>query len=128
MTSPVALVLDDVHVLRDPECRAAMSVLADHLPGGSQLVLAGRDAPPLRMARLRAEGKVIEIGPGDLALTLAEASALLREAGVALGPEDMAALHRRAEGWPARLYLAALSLREGGLWPAAVGLYRRAQW
>jgi len=114
MTSPVALVLDDVHVLHDRECRAAMPVLADHVPSGSQLVLAGRDAPPLPVARLRAEGKVMEIGPGDLALTVAEASSLLRAAGVTLGQDDMAELHRRTEGWPTGLYLAALSLREGG--------------
>jgi LuxR family maltose regulon positive regulatory protein len=114
MTSPVALVLDDVHVLHNPECRAAMPVLADHVPSGSQLVLAGRDAPPLPVARLRAEGKVMEIGPGDLALTVAEASSLLRESGVTLGQDDMAELHRRIEGWPAGLYLAALSLRDGG--------------
>src|SRR5271157_6284289 len=82
MTAPVALVLDDVHVLHDQECRAAMPVLADHVPSGSQLVLAGRDAPPLPIARLRAEGKVMEIGPGDLALTLTEASSLLRAAGI----------------------------------------------
>jgi LuxR family transcriptional regulator, maltose regulon positive regulatory protein len=114
MTAPVALVLDDVHVLHDRECRAAMPVLADHVPGGSQLVVAGRDAPPLPIARLRAEGKVMEIGPGDLALTLTEASSLLRAVGIMLGQDDMAELHRRTEGWPAGLYLAALSLREGG--------------
>ena len=114
MTLPVALVLDDVHVLHNPACRAAMPVLADHVPDGSQLVLAGRDAPPLPIARLRAEGRVMEIGPGELALTLAEASSLLREAGITLGPDDMAELHRRTEGWPAGLYLAALSMREGG--------------
>ncbi len=42
MTSPVVLVLDDVHVLHNRECRAALSVLADHVPGGSRLALAGR--------------------------------------------------------------------------------------
>ena len=31
MTSPVVLVLDDVHVLGNSECRAALSVLADHV-------------------------------------------------------------------------------------------------
>src|SRR5215471_15339210 len=38
MSSPVVLILDDVHVLRDRHCRAALSVLADHVPGGSRLV------------------------------------------------------------------------------------------
>ncbi len=69
MTTPVALVLDDVHVLRNRACRSALSVLADHVPGGSRLVLAGRAEPPLRIARLRAEGRILEIGPGDLSLT-----------------------------------------------------------
>ena len=114
MTTPVVLVLDDVHALHNSECRAALSVLADHVPGGSRLALAGRDEPPLRVARLRAEGRVTEIGPGDLSLTCEEASSLLRAAQVALGADEVAELHRRTEGWPAGLYLAALCLREGG--------------
>ena len=114
MTSPVALVLDDVHVLRNSECRAAVSVLADHVPTGSRLVLAGRAEPPLRVARLRAEGKLLEIGPADLSLTCQEASSLLRNADVTLSEDAVAQLHRRTEGWPAGLYLAALYLREGG--------------
>ena len=114
MTTPVVLVLDDVHALHNSECRAALSVLAEHVPGGSRLALAGRDEPPVRVARLRAEGRVTEIGPGDLALTRGEASLLLRAAQVALGADEVAELHRRTEGWPAGLYLAALCLREGG--------------
>ena len=114
MTSPVVLVLDDVHVLHNAECRAALSVLADHVPVGSRLALAGRAEPPLRIARLRAEGRILEIGPGDLSLTREEASSLLRDAGVALGQDEVAELHRRTEGWPAGLYLAAMYLREGG--------------
>ena len=100
MTSPVVLVLDDVHVLENWECRAAVSVLADHVPGGSRLALAGRAGPPLRVARPRAEGRVLEIGPPDLALTHDEASSLLRAAGLVLGEDEVAVLHRRAEGWP----------------------------
>ena len=42
MTSPVVLALDDVHLLHNSECRAAVSVLADHVPGGSRLAFAGR--------------------------------------------------------------------------------------
>jgi LuxR family maltose regulon positive regulatory protein len=114
MTSPVVLVLDDVHVLRNSECRAALSVLADHVPDGSQLAFAGRAQPPLRIARLRAEGMITEIGPDDLSLTRDEASSLLRSAGLALTEDDVAELHERTEGWPAGLYLAALYLRQGG--------------
>jgi len=120
MTSPVVLVLDDVHVLGNFECRAALSVLADHVPGGSRLAFAGRAQPPLGIARLRAEGKILEIGPDDLSLTRDEASSLLRNAGLALAEEEMAELNERTEGWPAGLYLAALYLREGGPLASAV--------
>jgi LuxR family maltose regulon positive regulatory protein len=123
MTVPVVLVLDDVHLLRDQECRAALSVLADHVPEGARLVLAGRTEPPLRVARLRAEGRILEIGPADLSLTCAEAAALLRDAGLALGADEVAELHRRTEGWPAGLYLAALYLREGGSLGTAPGSF-----
>jgi LuxR family transcriptional regulator, maltose regulon positive regulatory protein len=114
MSCPVVLVLDDVHLVRDSECRAALSVLADHVAAGSRLAFAGRDEPPVRVARLRAEGKVLEIGSADLSLTRAEAAALLRAAQVAVGEDDVAELHKRTEGWAAGLYLAALYLREGG--------------
>jgi LuxR family maltose regulon positive regulatory protein len=114
MTSPVVLVLDDVHLLRNSECRSALSVLADHVPDGSQLAFAGRAQPPLRIARLRAEGKILEIGPDDLSLTRDEASSLLRSAGLTLTQDDVAELHERTEGWPTGLYLAALYLRQGG--------------
>ena len=119
MATPVALVLDDVHLLHNTECRDALSVLADHVPTGSRLVLAGRDEPPLRVARLRAEGRILEIGPADLSLTCAEAAALLRDAGLELDTDVVAELHRRTEGWPVGLYFAALYLREGGSLPGA---------
>ena len=114
MTSPVALVLDDVHMLRNAECQSALSVLVDHVPDGSQLAVAGRARPPLRVARLRAEGRILEIGPGELSLNRDEASVLLRNADIAVGEDEVMELHRRTEGWPAGLYLAALYLREGG--------------
>ena len=120
-TSPVVLVLDDVHLLHNSECRAALSVLADHVPVGSRLVLAGRAEPPLRVARLRAEGKITEIGPRDLSLTRKEASALLRAAELVVGEDEVAELHRRTEGWAAGLYLAALAIREGGVLAVSSG-------
>jgi LuxR family maltose regulon positive regulatory protein len=120
MTSPVVLVLDDVHVLRNRECRSALSVLADHVPPGSRLVLAGQAEPPLRVARLRAEGRIMEIGPRDLSLTPAETSSLLHNADLTVSADDVAELHRRAEGWPVGLYLAALYLRAGGSLGTAV--------
>ena len=114
MTVPVVLVLDDVHLVENRECRDVLSVLAEHVPAGSRLVLSGRAEPPLRVARLRAEGRILEIGPADLSLTCEEAAKLLCDAGLVLDPDEVAVLHQRTEGWPAGLYLAVLYVREGG--------------
>ncbi len=108
---------------RNSGSRAALSVLADHVPPGSRLAFGGRNEPPVRIARLRAEGRVLEIGPRDLSLTCEEASSLLRVAEVTLGEADVAELHRRTEGWPVGLYLAALCLREGGSFRSAASSF-----
>src|SRR5437899_1120779 len=84
------------------------------LPLIERLARGGRAGPPLGIGRLRAEGKILEIGPEDLSLTPDEASSLLRNADVVLGVDEVAELHRRTEGWPAGLYLAALYLKEDG--------------
>ncbi|GAA1979383.1 LuxR C-terminal-related transcriptional regulator [Microbacterium pumilum] len=111
---PVVIVVDDVHLVHDTQARAALSVLAEHVPAGSQLVFAGRSDPPVRVARLRVEGRLLEIGRRDLELTVEQAGALLAGAHAKVRDEDIVALHRSTEGWPVGLYLAALYIREGG--------------
>jgi LuxR family maltose regulon positive regulatory protein len=113
-TLPVVVVLDDVHLLHNRACQDALAALVDHLPEGSQLAIVGRGEPWLPVARLRAEGRVAELGQGDLAMDRHEADSLLRGAEVQLRQADVAELVQRTEGWPVVLYLAALSMRAGG--------------
>jgi LuxR family maltose regulon positive regulatory protein len=108
---PLLLVLDDIHELEDRDCLDAVVALAGNVPSGSQLVLAGR-SDRLPTPRLRASGRLLEIGVGELALNEPEALALLSEAGVELATQETKTLIDRIEGWPAGLYLAALSLRQ----------------
>jgi LuxR family transcriptional regulator, maltose regulon positive regulatory protein len=114
MTEPVALVLDHVEQVSNQECRDAVAELALHLPAGSQLAIATRDAPPLPMARLRAAREVVEVGVDDLAMDAAEARVLVEAVGVRLGDDDHDQLTERTEGWPVGLYLAALAIKAGG--------------
>jgi LuxR family maltose regulon positive regulatory protein len=87
--------------------------LIDYLPAGSQLALASRGEPPLPLARLRAEGRVVEVGPEDLAMDSQEAGSLLEHGHVDADGVDLAELVRRTEGWPVALHFAALSLGTG---------------
>ena len=62
----VVLVLDDLHLLDDPQGLDAIATLSRHIPEGSQLALSARGDPALPLAALRAGGLAIEIGPDDL--------------------------------------------------------------
>ena len=106
-------VIDDVHVLRSPAALETLEQVLGQVAEGTTVALAARRAPPLPLARLRAEGGLLEIGVDELALTGREAETLLRRAGVLLPRQDAAALAERLEGWPAAIFLAALSLRAG---------------
>jgi LuxR family transcriptional regulator, maltose regulon positive regulatory protein len=111
---PVVLVLDDVHLLHDQQGLDALAMLVDHLPQGSQLAVTSRGEPRLPVARWRAEGRLAELGPGNLAMSPVEAGSLLAAAKVELADGEVAELTRRAEGWPVALYLAALAHKASG--------------
>jgi DNA-binding SARP family transcriptional activator len=107
VSEDLVVVLDDVHAL-PTEATAGVRLLTELLPDSVHLAIAGRMPLPLPLARLRA-GRTVEIGEGPLALTEEESSALLASVGAELEPDERAALHRRTEGWPAGLILAAQS-------------------
>ena len=106
------LVLDDVHTVRAERSLKMLTAIVDHLPLGSQLALASRDEPRMPVGRLRANRNVVELRFRDLVMTPSEGVSLLGLAGVELDESEAETIVRRAEGWPAALYLAALSLRE----------------
>jgi LuxR family transcriptional regulator, maltose regulon positive regulatory protein len=111
---PVVLVLDDVDLLHDQEGLDAVAVLVDHLRPGSQLVVLSRGEPRLPVARWRAEGRLAELGPRELAMSPVEAGSLLSAVRVELADAEVEELTRRTEGWPVALYLAALAHKAGG--------------
>ncbi len=111
---PYVLVVDDVHLVRDPRCRELLRVVSASLTPGSWLVLLTREATPDWLARLRAEGRLLELGPGDLAFDEAEAARLFRDIGLHPGPAEIARLVEEAEGWAVGLYLTALAMRRRG--------------
>ena len=111
LEQPFVLVLDDAHVLSSSLALDAVGVLIAHLPAGSQVVLASRSEPGLALGRLRAERALVELGPADLAFDRKAADALLRASGVRLSRDHLRVITERTEGWPAGLYLAALSLK-----------------
>lgn len=112
MPERVFLVLDDFHLITNPEIQQSVAYLVEHLPATLGLVIASRSEPALPLARLRAQGEMAEIRADDLRFSEGETRDLLNGTlGLALPPEDIHALLERTEGWAAGLYLAGLSLR-----------------
>ena len=113
LESPLVLVLDDLHAVTNPSCLDVLTALIGYVPAGSQIAVASREVPALPLPRWRAHGLVHEVGAADLRLDDREAKLLLEAAGVELQASEVAELTEHAEGWPAGLYLAALSMQAG---------------
>ena len=113
LCAPVVLVLDDYHMIRERPCHEQIRFLLRHLPPSAQIVIITRADPPLPLARLRAAGEMAEIRARELRFSPEEAAELIATvAGMRPGPPDLGQLMERTEGWPAGVYLAAISLRD----------------
>ena len=116
------VVLDDAHLAPPQAVRDLLEMLLAELPAGAMVAFSSRTEPPLPLGRLRARRGLIEVRVPELAMMPAEASLVLRQAGLEVDFTTVQALVRRTEGWPAGLYLAALSV---GAQPDAAGALSR---
>jgi len=113
LSEPSVFVLEDYHAIDSAEVHEAVSYLLDHAPASLELALSTRVEPPLPLSRLRGRGELLEIASADLRFSTADAQTLLvAHHGLLLDHSDVVRLVERTEGWPAGLYLAALSLAD----------------
>src|SRR2546430_10461355 len=78
----VCLLLDDVHEIPPGSPGAALlREVVRALPATVHLVLSGREAPDVPLARREAAGEVVRVGGEDLAFTAVEVRALARQLG-----------------------------------------------
>jgi len=107
----IALVLDDFHRLSVGPAVDSVAWFIEHLPSTVQLVILTRTEPPLRLPALRAHGELLELRADDLRFTQREAGEFMNaHLNLDLSAEDIGSLVERTDGWPAGMYLAALSL------------------
>ena len=104
-------VLEDYHAIESAEVHDAVAHLLDHAPSSLELVVSTRVEPPLPLSRLRGRAELLEITSADLRFSIDDAHTMLvAHQGLVLELSDVERLVERTEGWPAGLYLAALSL------------------
>lgn len=113
VTLPGVVVLDDVHVLREPSAIQALSDLVEGLPGGLCVVCSGREDLPLRWGVLRSRRLLVEVREKDLAFDHTETELLLTSIlGASADDPRLSGAVEAAEGWAAGLVMVALSQDE----------------
>ena len=112
MPDDLVLVLDDFHFVQLTARHEEVELLVQSLPDKAHLVIITRSDPGLRLGRLRVSHDLAELRAEDLAFTPEEAHEMVARTGVTLSDDTLAELVERTEGWPAALYLAALSLAD----------------
>ncbi len=110
---PFVLVLDDYHHIKNAGCHELAIMLLDNLPETMQMVVSSRADPPLDIGRRRVGGAIFEVRAAQLRFSADDADTMMSQVlGRKLTGEQVERLTDQTEGWPAGLYLAAISLRD----------------
>lgn len=108
---PFVLFFDDFEVLHNPVVLDLFRSALEHLPPLGRIVIGTREHSRLNLARWRASGRMVELGPANFRFTITEAGELLRRRShLSLSKVVIEQLFQRTEGWVTALHLAALSL------------------
>ena len=106
------IVLDDYHLITNPDIHHPISFFIENLPSQTIVVIISRAEPPFPLARLRSRGQTTELRAADLRFTVEESATFLRQVmKINLAEEQLIALTSRTEGWIAGLQMAALTMQ-----------------
>ncbi|MEI8412262.1 MULTISPECIES: helix-turn-helix transcriptional regulator [unclassified Kribbella] len=106
----VVLLVDCGDLTMTPEFGQRLHRLIRGNAGRVRVVLATRSDPPLPLHLYRLADTVVEIRAAELAFTMDEAAALMRQHKLELTASEVAELVARTGGWPAGLMFAAMNL------------------
>jgi ATP/maltotriose-dependent transcriptional regulator MalT/DNA-binding SARP family transcriptional activator len=121
LVEPLVIVIDDAEMLEGTDALAILDALVTGSGEHVRIALCSRRPLGLKLARLKASGRVAELDSADLAFSPAECAACLRLVrGQEPSGEEVEALFAATEGWPLGVALAAAAgyggaqLRAGG--------------
>jgi LuxR family transcriptional regulator, maltose regulon positive regulatory protein len=108
------LVLDDLHLaVESAVIGQILGYVLRAAPLTLHIIMASRRAPMFApLARLRAEGRLLELSQRDLHLSPDEARQVLAAQAVELTDQELALLLARTEGWALSVQLAARALAD----------------
>ncbi|MCU0260617.1 MAG: hypothetical protein MUE78_06325, partial [Ilumatobacteraceae bacterium] len=100
-------------VLRAQPSVDLLDALVRNVPAGSTLVLIGRAAPPLSLARARVRPGVVDVTTAELALDAIRAREVVEAMGAELDDRMLDDVMRDTDGWPLGIRLVGSALAEG---------------
>lgn len=107
---PLYVVLDDYHLITDPEIHEAMRFLLRHQPAYLTMIILTRTVPPIGVAQLRMQGHMLEISARELGFDADEAQHYFEQRlPYEVSRESIERAVRRVEGWVSALQLVATS-------------------
>jgi len=106
----VCLLLDDYHLISEPQIHDAIRRLCEYMPANMRLAIGTRVDPPLPLARMRSRAEMAEIRMADLRFSAQEVSEWC-DASLGWTPSrsSVERLERTTEGWAAALALIMMS-------------------
>ena len=108
----IVLILDDYHLITDPQVHKLMLHLLQNRPKNLHLVIATRSDLPLHLSRLKLENQLLKIDVSDLRLDFNELEDFITEVVELELPKNVVRmLYTISEGWIAGVQIAALSPR-----------------
>ncbi len=111
LPNPFFLVLDDLHLVKNPSTFKLLQTLLDPPLKKLHLYIISRKTPPLSLSKLRMKGGVNEIGPQQLRMAPEEMDAFLSSNQTKQIDSSIRSLvQERSEGWMAGLRLFKLQL------------------
>ena len=105
---PLLIILDDYHLVQTQSTNEVLNSLIRKLPPNVRLVISSRVRPDLSLAKISAQGKLLELSARDLRFSQPEAEKFF---GDDLSSEKILAINDRVEGWAIALQLTRLWLQ-----------------
>lgn len=112
MNCDIVLIIDDYHLIFNEIIHKSMQYFINHMSENIHIVMISRIIPPLKLARLRGQGKLLELTTKDLKLSFSEISEFLADnMKLHLAENEVRRLQEYTEGWITALKLTALRIK-----------------
>ncbi|MEC4183363.1 hypothetical protein VJ918_00915 [Adlercreutzia sp. R21] len=121
----LAVVLEDIHAVQGSLTSGdSLSYFIRHLPPNIHVVATSRMPLRIPLAKLRMQGKLLEIGESLLRFTADEESELFSSGGAHLDGAALARMRETTGGWPAASRLLAMCCEGAGVAAAEQAIER----